>query len=327
LQDRNEAEDLRITRHRDRRDQIMADLLTDPEVRRLHEAAHARAEARLAEYRPSEAYQSLVQSLISASEVPIGQVVAKPPKARDRAAIAAMDQELVKRRSENAGKDHPVSVQPVGALLPASPYVSGPVGVSDSLHVEVIENYGLKIPLDPGIFTPSALEILRVGKFDRRNVRNLGGLLHDCTRLLDLDCGIGFLCLKARLANPAMQVTLHDERPSLHVFSQKLVALNFPDSTGIRRSQTTLNADAGWGGLAGLIAACSPDVLRLSEPNLSVDAFPPASLTGIRRILIPIATLTEATLARERLGPAFIAAGFAEDPAGEAVGTLLFRRD
>ena len=56
LQDRNEVEDLRIARHRDRRNQIMDWLLQDAKIRELHETAHARAEARLADYRKSEDY-------------------------------------------------------------------------------------------------------------------------------------------------------------------------------------------------------------------------------------------------------------------------------
>ncbi|MCX7286684.1 MAG: hypothetical protein NTW20_03750 [Rhodobacterales bacterium] len=216
---------------------------------------------------------------------------------------------------------------PGGGLALASPYVSGPVGLSDTISIEVVENIGVKVPLDPRIFTPAALELLKVGKFDRRNARTIGGLLQDCTCLLDLDCGFGFIGLRALLSNPRLQVILHEERPALQFLSQRVVALNFQDRVGIRRSQVTLNADAQWSGLAGLVAACKPDALRLSDPNLPAEAFPPATLTGVKRVLVPFLDPSECGSIRARLGAAFIAAGFAEDSAGEAAGTLLFRRD
>ena len=83
LQDRNEVEDRAILRHAPDRARIMAELLKDPVLNRLHHAALERVEARLAEYRQTDAYQQLRESLIKASEVPITQVEAKPPQARE----------------------------------------------------------------------------------------------------------------------------------------------------------------------------------------------------------------------------------------------------
>ncbi|MCX7286685.1 MAG: glycosyltransferase family 2 protein [Rhodobacterales bacterium] len=94
LQDRNEVEDLRIQRHRDRRDQILAWFLQDPKLRKLHDTAVAGVEARLADHRTTQAYADLVAGLKAASQTPISEVIAKPPKARDRKAIAALDASL-----------------------------------------------------------------------------------------------------------------------------------------------------------------------------------------------------------------------------------------
>ena len=330
LQDRNEEEDLRIARHRDLRDKILGWFLQDPDLRRLHSAAIAGVMARLADHRSTDAYAALVEGLTTASRVPISDVVAKPPKPRDRTAIASLNATLEKRKAaklaETSGEGDRFPPLPGGGSALAQPYVSGPVAQVDPASIDVVDNIGLKLPLDQGIFTPSALNLLRAGKFDRRNARNIGALLKDCTRLLDLDCGFGFVGLRARLSNPALQVTLHDERPALHLFSQRVVALNFPDASGIHRSQTTLNADGLWGGLAGLIAASMPDALRLSDANLPAEAFPLARLDNLRRVLIPVLDPAACQSARARLGPPLVAAGFAEDTAGEAAGTLLFCR-
>ncbi|MDX5351385.1 MAG: glycosyltransferase family 2 protein [Paracoccaceae bacterium] len=327
LQDRNEVEDTRIFRHRDRRAQIMAELLKDPEVRRLHDAAHARAEARLAEYQQSPDYQAYVQKLVDASNVPISQVVAKPPKARDPEAVKAVQAKLEQRRNEKP-KDERRTPPPPGWGSPfASPYVSGLAELSAEIPVELVENQTLKIPLDPRVFTAATMEVLKAGKFDRRHARNIGVFLNGCTRLLDLDCGVGFVALRARAANPELQVMIHDERPSLVAFSRRIAALNFEDATGIGWSQTTLNPDGIWSGLHTLLAQTQPQVLRLSGPLLPAEALPEAALTGIRRILVPFLDPSELAAARTRLVPALASQGFAEDTTGEIAGTLYLRRE
>jgi len=83
------------------------------------------------------------------------------------------------------------------------------------------------------------MEVLQSGKFDRRHARNIAGFLTGCTRLLDLDCGIGFVALRARAATPDLQVTIHEERPALLLMSRRIADLNVPDPTGIAWSQAT----------------------------------------------------------------------------------------
>ncbi|WP_128516210.1 glycosyltransferase family 2 protein [Tabrizicola thermarum] len=327
LQDRNEVEDTRIFRHRERRAQIMAALLQDPEVRRLHEAAHERAEARLAEYRQSPDYRAYVQTLIAASDVPISQVVAKPPKPRDPEAVKAVQTRLEQRRNAQPKAERRTPPPPGWGSPFASPYVSGSADLSQDIPLELVENQGLKIPLDPRIFTAASLEVLKSGKFDRRHARNIAGFLSGCTRLLDLDCGIGFVALRARAAIPDLHVTLHEERPALRLMARRIVALNFPDPTGIAWSHVTLNPDGIWSGLHKLLADARPDVLRLSGPLLPAEALTEAALTGIRRILIPFLDPSEVTVARTKLSPVLTALGFTEDMTGEPNGTISLRRD
>ncbi len=326
LQDRNEVEDLRIARHRERRNQIMDWLLQDPRIRELHEAAHDRAEARLAEYRRSEDYQALVEGLVAASQVPISDVVAKPPKPRDREAIKAMQSKLDQKRQAKPKEDRRTPPPPDWGSPVTPPYVSGPVDLSADLSLAHGENQGLKIPLDPRILTAATMEVVRGGKFDRRHARNIPALLGECRRLLDLDAGFGFIALRARLACPDLEITIHDERPALQAFSRRVATLNFPEATGISWSQATLNPDGLWSGLDKLVQSVRPDILRLSDPRLPAEAFPVERLAGLRRVLVPFPDPAEAGGYRARLASAFQAAGLTEDPAGEAAGSLLFRR-
>jgi hypothetical protein len=327
LQDRNEVEDLKIARHRDRRNQIMAELLKDDEVRRLHEAAHDRAETRLAQIRLSPDYQVMVDDLVAGSSVPISQVVAKPPKLRDPEAVKAVQTKLEKRRNDKPKDERRTPPPPGWGSAFASPYVSGSADLSAEIPLELVENQTLKIPLDPRIFTAATMEVMKSGKFDRRHARNITGFMTGCTRLLDLDCGIGFVALRARAANPELKVTIHEERPALLAFSRRIAALNFPDPAGIAWSGATLNPDGIWSGLHKLLAETQPQVLRLSGPLLPPDALPEQALTGVRRILIPFLDPSEIAAARQKLAPALLALGFTEDTNGEPNGTLYLRRE
>ncbi len=330
LQDRNEVEDLGISRHRARRDEIIAALLGDATVRRLHEAAVARTAARLAVHKTTGVYRALVESLTAASQVPISQVVATPPKPRDREAAREVQTRIDQRRAETPKADRRSPPPPGWGSPFASPYVSGPIDLPPDLPVsladDMVDNSGLKLPLDPRVFTAASLAVVASGKFDRRHARTIAGLLGDCRSLVDLDSGFGFIALRARLAVPGLQVTIHDERPGLVQFSRLVAAANVADLSGINWTVLTLNPDAMWSGLARLMTIVRPDVLRLSDARLPAEAFPQSTLAGIRRILVPFLDPSEIASVRLRLAPAFTVAGLAEDPAGESAGTLLFRR-
>jgi hypothetical protein len=326
LQDRNEVEDLKIARHRDRRDQIIGELLKDDEVRRLHEAAHARVEARLADLRPTEAFQSLADALTAASDVPINQVVAKPPKPRDRAAIKAVQTKLDLRSAPAPAEDRLSPPAPGWGSVFASPYVTGSADLSADIAIELAENHGLKVPLDPRVFTAASIDALRAGKYDRRHCRNIAGFLSGCSTLLDLDCGIGLAALRAKAAIPGLQVTIHEERPSLIMLSRRIAGLNFADPVGLAWSRTSLNPDGLWSGLVGLMSSARPDVIRISGPLLPADAFSKASLASVQRVLVPYLDPADLALIRSKLAPVLAPLGFAEDPAGEAGGSFLLRR-
>ena len=126
----------------------MAALLQDPVLCDLHENALIRVEARLNDYKQTDAYLTLKNDLIEAGKVPITQVEAKPPKARDPAKIAALmskveqqvaDQPVEERRNPNVdgwgGED-------------ASDYMAD-IDLSGTITVDWTPNHDVALPADP----------------------------------------------------------------------------------------------------------------------------------------------------------------------------------
>ena len=155
LQDRNEVEDRAILRHAPDRARIMAELLKDPVLNRLHHAALERVEARLAEYRQTDAYQQLRESLIKASEVPITQVEAKPPQARDPAKIAALMSEVEKKSQSRPKEERRTETVPGWAAEGGDPYMPPPIDLSAEIANEWVPNHEIALPgRTPASFRP-----------------------------------------------------------------------------------------------------------------------------------------------------------------------------
>ncbi len=330
LQDRNEVEDKNIFRFAQRREVIRQQLLADPLVRQYHEASHAHAEARLTEYRASPAYQELVAGLLAASDVPISQVVAKPPKARDPAEVAAVQSKIDARRAAKP-KDERRTPPPPGWGSPfSSPYVAGPIDLSGDIALELVENQEIMLPMDPRVFTASSLEAVAAGKFDRRHARNINGLISGCARLLELGGGIGFVALRAKAANENLSIAVQDDRAALIQFGQALSDKHFPkESATIHFTATPLRPydAADFTGLDAVLTAFKPDALRLSGRLLPQSAFTESRLLGLRRILLPFLDPSEIDQDRRDIAPHLVQFGFAEDPSAESSGTLVLRRD
>lgn len=332
LQDRNEVQDLNIQRHAARRAEIMAELLTDPELARLHDAAHARAEARLAEYRTSEAYQALVQSLVAASNVPITQVVAKPPKARDPAAVAAVQSKLELRRASKPKSERRTPTPSGWGQGAASPYIAGPIDLSAGIPLEQADNQGITLPVDPRLFTPAALEAVQSGKFDRRNARNIAGYLDGAKRFLDLGAGIGFIAMKVRLTFPDMLAASHDDRALLVELGRALARTQFGErpegiifyDRALHRADGTAADDAA--ALGDLLALARPDALRLSPGFLLPETLGRHGLASVERLLLPVADPAEAPAVAGRYGPVLAEIGLTEVAGSLDGGSLVFRR-
>ena len=145
LQDRNEVHDDSILRHAAKRGEIFETLLTDPVLRTLHDTAVEAAEERLRGFKDTPTYAELVAGVKEASKIPITQVVAKPPKQRDPAKIAAIMSDVEKKRDSR-----PKNERRHGAHRDwgkdGDPYVRGEIDLSGSPSIAVFENRDLKVP-------------------------------------------------------------------------------------------------------------------------------------------------------------------------------------
>ncbi|MBB1499005.1 glycosyltransferase family 2 protein [Paracoccus sp. MC1862] len=324
LQDRNEVPDTRILRHAAARAAIMAELLTDPTLRELHETALARVEARLAEYRETSAYLELREGLIAAGQVPIANVEAKPPKPRDPTRIAELMNRVRSPGDPTAGD----ADQPVLRPANSATYIT-PVDLSTQLDVEWLPNRELQLPADPRIFTAEALSAIRAGKFERRAARNLPGHLDGCRRLLDIGGGVGFPAMAALRAMPGLTVMLQEDRPGLAAAARMIHRHNgIEDTARLRVVDGPLRLSGDGATAAAGLSAClrdfRPDALRLSR----LEVVPPELLAAM-----PLDTVKRAIVATggkdglsAAYGEALAAAGFREKTEVTSGGSSLFVR-
>lgn len=211
LQDRNEVHDDSTLRYSARCDEIIEILLSDQVLRDLHFHAVERAEARLAEFKETAAYTELVTGLQEAAKVPISEVVAKPPKPRDPAKIAALMSAVEKQATDAAKQQRRRKMQSDWARA-SDLYVGDPVHAPDAPPAEMFENKSLSIPADPRIFTPSALQQITDGKFERSLARRMLKRLNPGETYLDVGAGVGFLAGVIAKERPAVTVVAHEER-------------------------------------------------------------------------------------------------------------------
>ncbi|MBI1170375.1 glycosyltransferase family 2 protein [bacterium] len=270
LQDRNEVPDDTMLRYTARRNEIIAALLADPELNRLHHAALTRAEARLAELRQTEAYHALVADLARASAVPISQIVAKPPQARDKEKIAALMTDVEKLRNAKARADRkgeektPVEQVPMGLYVPGLPDVSGEVAV------EWVENHGLLLPLDGRIFPPAALALVQAGKFERGLARKLPQILPKAGAVLEIGAAIGFQALHLARERPDLRLTLQEDNAAMRQMMARIMARN-QRSFSDRCQLTPASTDPLERRLLTLVATLQPKALLLADPRLGPD--------------------------------------------------------
>jgi methylase of polypeptide subunit release factors len=332
LQDRNEVEDRAILRHAPERARIMAELLKDPVLNRLHHAALDRVEARLEEYRKTPAYEELRASLIAASQVPITDVEAKPPKARDPAKIAALMSEVEKKSSARPKEERRTETVAGWAVEGGDPYMPAPIDLSQDIPTDWIPNHEIALPADARVFRPEALTAIVAGRFERRHARNIAGYLEGCARVLEIGTGVGFLPI--RLVRIAQNVTVmaQDMRSELVALGQEIARrAGVENSARLKWSDGPLRlaADRGAeaGGLAAYLRDFRPVALRLNRPA----DVPPEVLAAqdpgtVRRVLFPFVTEEEAAGLRAGYGPVLEAMGFAETPDRAGGGSLQFDR-
>ncbi|MGP1358458.1 MAG: glycosyltransferase family 2 protein, partial [Roseicyclus sp.] len=318
LQDRNEVEDRAILRHAPERARIMETLLADPVLSALHEAALGRVEARLADFRKTPEFAALRDALLEASRVPITKVEAKPPQARDPGKIAALMSRVERKASERPKAERRSPPPPGWATEDGDPYLPGGIDLSAPLAVDWTENHGIPLPADPRIFAAEALNAVVTGRFERRHARNIAAYLDGHTRLLEVGAGLGFLPLRALSLMPDLAAMAQEGRPALRAQAREVAARAGEAGARLEVSDT----DA-----ATLLEAFRPTALRLARPAaLPPDTIAALDLAPVSRILLPFATEAQAARLRVDYGPALAHAGFVEDEARAAGGTLQFDR-
>jgi hypothetical protein len=332
LQDRNEVEDTTILRHAERRAEIVEELLTDPVLNELHYAALDRVEKRLDEYRQTEAYQQLKDSLIEAGKVPITQVEAKPPQARDPAKIAALMSRVEKKAADQPKEERRNDTVAGWAAPDGDPYMEGEIDISGDIAVEWVENHEIELPADPRIFAPETLSAVLIGRFERRHARNIAGYLEGCGRVLEIGAGVGFIPMRSVQISDGLVYMGQDSRAPLIEMAKRIAVRNGIDDTSrlkLTDGPLRLPGDAAdqAGGLAACLSDFRPDALRLSR---AADV-PPEVLGGLdlgrlKRVVIPFVSDEQMNELRARYTPVLSGAGLIEDAERAGSGSLQFNR-
>ena len=270
LQDRNEVRDDTMLRYTEVRNRIIDQLLSDPELKRLHFAALARVEGRLRDLRKTEVYHQLKADLAKASEVPISQISAKPPQPRDREKIAALMSDVEKARAR-ISKDARKAAGPREAseAVPMASYVAGPIDLSRHREVPIFANHSMKLPVDDRVFALPVLASLQAGKFERGLARKMPQVLGKAAKVLEIGSAVGFLAGHCANSRPDISIVLQEDNPGLVQMMQVVCALsNRPFNQRFRLSGAKLGSDLA-ADLLALIKAETPDTLMIGDGRLT----------------------------------------------------------
>ncbi|MCX8227994.1 MAG: methyltransferase, partial [Sulfitobacter sp.] len=293
LQDRNEVYDDKILRYTERRNAIMDELLTDPVLSQLHWAAIDRVEARLDEYRKTDAYEELKASLIEASKVPITQIVAKPPKARDPAEIAALMSQVEKNNADRPAEER--RKKPEREFADVSEggdgFVPGEIDVTAETAVEWVPNHDIALPADVRIFAQNTLELVMRGKYQRRMARKIGRMVEDGQKVLDLGAGVGFLSIfTAKEVPQAVVIAQEDNASRMQIMRNVLShnALSLGDQLNMTTAQVVFPGDDAKTAaqINQMIVDEKPDVLRASYEQIGAKLLSQLKLGTVKRIVL-----------------------------------------
>jgi methylase of polypeptide subunit release factors len=293
LQDRNEVYDDKILRYTEGRKAIMDELLTDPVLSQLHWAAIDRVEARLDEYRKTDAYEELKESLIEASKVPITQIVAKPPKARDPAEIAALMSQVEKNNADRPAEER--RKKPEREFADVSEggdgFVPGEIDVTAETAVEWVPNHDIALPADVRIFAQNTLELVMRGKYQRRMARKIGRMVEDGQKVLDLGAGVGFLSIfTAKEVPQAVVIAQEDNASRMQIMRNVLShnALSLGDRLNMTTAQVVFPGDDAKTAaqINQMITDEKPDVLRASYEQIGAKLLSQLKLGTVKRIVL-----------------------------------------
>lgn len=269
LQDRNEVQDDTMLRYTESRSKIMAQLLEDPLLNKLHFAAIDRAENRLAALRQTDAYHQLVADLAKASDVAITQIVAKPPQARDKEKIAALMSDVEKRRGAKAKTERMALPKDPVEAVPMGSYSSGEIDLSQDIRAEFYPNHTMKIPADGRVFAAHVLPLIQAGKFERGLARRMPQVLAQGASVLEIGAAVGFLSGHCANVRPDLRFALLEHNQGLR---QMMIAVCAVSNRPFNDRFIYLNQSIGEdvrGDALTLIAAQRPDALLISDARFS----------------------------------------------------------
>jgi hypothetical protein len=292
LQDRNEVLDDKVLRYKERRKAIMDELLTDPVLSKLHFDALARVEARLDDYRKTEAYEELKSGLIEAGKIPITQVEAKPPKARDPDEIKALMSRVEKQNSDRPIEERRTKPSPEfrDTSEGGDGFVVGDIDVSVESAVDWVSNHDIEVPADVRVFAPSMLDMVMRGKYQRKLARLTERVVQDGERLLDLGAGVNFLSMYTCTLQGQTYVCAQEDNATRTVIANSILARNrFDFGPRYEQSNEQIVYDDPKKTVAAveaLIAKIKPDVVRVSYEEFGGGLLGQVKLGAVKRIAL-----------------------------------------
>jgi hypothetical protein len=292
LQDRNEVLDDKVLRYKERRKAIMDELLTDPVLSKLHFDALDRVEARLDDYRKTEAYEELKSGLIEAGKIPITQVEAKPPKARDPDEIKALMSRVEKQNSDRPIEERRTKPSPEfrDTSEGGDGFVVGDIDVSVESAVDWVSNHDIEVPADVRVFAPSMLDMVMRGKYQRKVARLTERVVRDGERLLDLGAGVNFLSMYTCTLQGQTYVCAQEDNATRTVIANSILARNrFDFGPRYEQSNEQIVYDDPKKTVAAveaLIAKIKPDVVRVSYEEFGGGLLGQVKLGAVKRIAL-----------------------------------------
>ncbi len=332
LQDRNEVEDRTALIHAEKRAAIMAELLKDPVLSKLHYAALDRVEARLDEYRQTNAYAELRDGLIEAGKIPITKVEAKPPQARDPAKIAALMSRVEKKVADQPREDRRTDNVAGWAATDGDPYVQGTIDTATEIGLEWVPNHEIDLPADPRVFSPESLDAIIAGRFERRHARNIAGYLEGCPRVLEIGAGIGFIAMRTVRISTGLIYMAQDSRAALVSYAKDLAKrAGLDDGSRLKFTDGPLvlpgDGPDQAGGIQAYLFDFKPNALRIGRAaDLPKERLAGLDLGSVARVVLPVISDDQASQYRAEYGPVLAAKGFVEDADRAASGSLQFDR-
>lgn len=92
--------------------------------------------------------------------------------------------------------------------------------------LEIIEIQGVKLPLDPEVMSPTLIEALRTGEYERAEGKKLAKMIEPGERVLELGAGIGFLSSLVAATGQAEKIVAVEANPALIPLMRRTHALN-----------------------------------------------------------------------------------------------------